>query len=133
MSDHATKRAEHVELCIPAQADLMVLARFTTATVASRLGFSIDEIEDLRLAVDEICLSLLGETPSGRLRLHISSDAESLEITGVHEDEGNVATTPWEPHDELSSRILAALVDEHGHGHIEGRRCAWLRKKLTST
>ena len=46
-----------VELTIPVRADLVVLARLTAATVASRADFDVEEIEDLRLAVDELCIS----------------------------------------------------------------------------
>ncbi len=43
-----------VELTLPAGSDLIVLARFTAVTLGSRAGFDIEEIEDLRLAVDEL-------------------------------------------------------------------------------
>ena len=48
--------SEAVELIIPVQSDLVVLARLTAATVASRAGFNVEEVEDLRLAVDELCV-----------------------------------------------------------------------------
>ena len=50
-----------VTLSIPVSADLLVLVRLTAATVASRAGFDVEEIEDLRLAVDELCISLVNE------------------------------------------------------------------------
>ena len=33
------------------------LVRLTAAGLASRLGFTFDEVEDLRIAVDELCFS----------------------------------------------------------------------------
>ena len=51
--------SEAVELIIPVQSDLVVLARLTAATVASRAGFDVEEVEDLRLAVDELCVSIV--------------------------------------------------------------------------
>ena len=50
--------ADVVGLSIPSGADLLVLARLTAATVASRAGFDVEEVEDLRLAVDELCVAL---------------------------------------------------------------------------
>ena len=61
--------SELVELSIPVRADLVVLARLTAATVASRAGFGVDEIEDLRLAVEELCLSVVDGDDGGRLHL----------------------------------------------------------------
>src|SRR5579885_3065858 len=44
-----------VELRIPARAEWIALARLAGATVANRLHFSIEEIEDVKLAVTEAC------------------------------------------------------------------------------
>ena len=62
-----------VELTIPVKADLVVLARLTAATVASRADFDVEEIEDLRLAVDELCISVIQDSLEGRLDLHVQS------------------------------------------------------------
>ncbi len=50
--------SDTVELTLPVRADLVVLARFAAGTIASRADFDVEEIEDLRLAVDELCVSL---------------------------------------------------------------------------
>ena len=63
-----------VELTIPVTADLVVLARLTAATVASRADFDVEEIEDLRLAVDELCISVIQGSSDGRLDLQFSRD-----------------------------------------------------------
>lgn len=121
-----------VELAIPVQADLVVLARLTAATVASRAGFAVEEIEDLRLAVEELCLSLVPAVPSGRLRLTFCSLPDEIEIACVLEEpppsssNGAQAATGT---DELSLRILDALVDDHGRDSSDGLARAWLRKR----
>jgi anti-sigma regulatory factor (Ser/Thr protein kinase) len=43
-----------VELSIPVRSNLLVLARLTAATLASRAEFGIEDIEDLRLVVEEL-------------------------------------------------------------------------------
>ncbi|HEV2952614.1 MAG TPA: anti-sigma factor, partial [Candidatus Dormibacteraeota bacterium] len=70
-----------VTLSIPVSADLLVLARLTAATVASRAGFDVEEIEDLRLAVDELCISLVNEGGGGRLELEFIRDAGLIEVS----------------------------------------------------
>ncbi len=60
---------EPVELSIPVQSDLIVLARLTAATVASRAGFDVEEVDDLRLAVDELCVLVADAGSAGRLNV----------------------------------------------------------------
>jgi serine/threonine-protein kinase RsbW len=50
---------EVVELRIPARPEWVALARLAAATVANRLRFSIEEIEDVRLAVAEACAAII--------------------------------------------------------------------------
>jgi serine/threonine-protein kinase RsbW len=124
--------SEIVELTIPVQADLVVLARLTAATVASRADFDIEEIEDLRLAVDELCASLAQTGGNGRLDLQFSSDDGQIEVSCSYRV-GSIAPNATNEGSlgELSVRILDALVDEHGQEMADGHRRAWLRKRRT--
>lgn len=139
-----------VELSIPVQADLVVLARLTAATVASRAGFAVEEIEDLRLAVEELCLSLVPSSSQGRLHLSYRRRGDTIEISCSLEAAegmapGSAAATAAAresplaegemaaPAADLSLRILDALVDDHGRDVAEGRARAWLRKRRVSS
>ncbi len=89
-----------------------------TAGVASRLDFTYDEVEDLRIAVDELCFLLLGHGEgehdlSRVMELRYSAGRDSIGIEGYTE----LAGAPPEP-SELSMQILSALVDEH---EVDGR------------
>ena len=133
---HAASGAgdDMIELCIPARAELMVLARYTAATVAARAGFDIEEIEDLRLAVEELCLSLASGGKGGNFHLQYLDTGGTVEITCALEGasgpvhHGASEAMSGLPTDGLSDRILDALVDEHGYGKRGDSDCAWLRK-----
>lgn len=119
-----------VGLTIPVPADLVVLARLTAATVASRADFDVEEIEDLRLAVDELCVSLVQGGGEGRLDLQFSRDGDRIEVSCSYRAGSTAPDAPVEDRlDGLSVRILDALVDEHGEEMQDGRRRAWLRKR----
>lgn len=118
-----------VDLSIPVQADLVVLARLAAATVASRAGFGVEDIEDLRLAVEELCLSLVGTREDGRLHLNYECEGDSITVRCGYETEGGANGSRGGEADDLSLRILDALVDEHGHEQLDGRPSAWLRKR----
>jgi serine/threonine-protein kinase RsbW len=53
-----------VELKIPADSAYLAVLRTATAGLAARLDFTLDDIEDLRIAVDEACAMVL---PQARL------------------------------------------------------------------
>lgn len=55
----AADEEDVVELRIPCKAEWVALARLAVAAVASRLSFSIDEIEDIKLAVAEACTNAI--------------------------------------------------------------------------
>jgi serine/threonine-protein kinase RsbW len=44
-----------VNLVIPAKTDFVGIARLAVSGIANRMGFSYDDIEDLKLAVSEAC------------------------------------------------------------------------------
>jgi serine/threonine-protein kinase RsbW len=120
-----------VELTIPVRADLVVLARLTAATVASRANFDVEEIEDLRLAVDELCVTVVQGGGDGRLDLQFTRDDDQIEVSCSYQavSDTDVAGFAEKSLDGLSTRILDALVDEHGEDSQDGQRRAWLRKR----
>jgi hypothetical protein len=107
-----------VHLDIPASGDLLTLARLTAATLAARSAFTVEEVEDLRLAVDELCLPFVRACSEGRLRLlYTGSDGTvRIECTLVPDRDGHTTAVgaSSHPEDALSVCILDALVDEHG-------------------
>jgi serine/threonine-protein kinase RsbW len=52
-------RRDIVEVRLPADGAYLSVLRTATAGLAARLDFTLDEIEDLRIAVDEACAMLL--------------------------------------------------------------------------
>ena len=102
---------EQIRLTLPATPQLMRVARLTAAGLASRLGFSFDEVEDVKIAVDELCFAMLGTTGrEGTLTLVYRMSADTLEIEGHSDfDDRTVGSAAG----DLSALILAAVVDEH--------------------
>ena len=93
--------------------EFLRLARVTAAGLASRLGFSFDEVEDLRLAIDELCYGLTGSSGrDGTVQVRFLLGDSSLLVEG----EGHFATEVQPTLSELSEVILTALVDEHSLG-----------------
>ena len=123
-----------VRLVVPAAPEYLRLVRLTAAGLASRLGFTFDEVEDLRIAVDELCFHLLGEADNGAVMdedrtmdLVYSAGSDSITITGRTGLSGAIP----EP-SELSEQILDALVDEHEVTGDDGMITFRLKKQRES-
>ena len=64
---------DQVTVRMPAEGAYLSVLRTATAGLAARLDFTLDEIEDLRIAVDEACAMLLSQAVPGSqpgVRLH---------------------------------------------------------------
>ena len=73
---------DRVQLTFPARGDLIVLARLVPSAISARAGFDIEELEDLRLAVGELCLLTLqgSDAQHGDLRLELSVLGDAIEV-----------------------------------------------------
>jgi anti-sigma regulatory factor (Ser/Thr protein kinase) len=106
-----TSEAE-VRLSIPASPEFLRLARLAAAGLASRMGFTYDEVEDLRIAIDELCFSVVGNTRRpGTIVLRYWMDGVELIVEGVGQFDDGMGTSPTLS--PLSQQILSAEVDEH--------------------
>jgi serine/threonine-protein kinase RsbW len=106
--------SDEVRLQVPASPEFLRLARVTAAGLAGRLEFTYDEVEDLRLAIDEACFGLTGPSARpGAVHLLYVLDGDTLVVEGrglFADDVAPVGLT------ELSEVILGALVDEFDLG-----------------
>jgi hypothetical protein len=132
--DDVLQERDHVELSMPARPDLLFLVRMTAAAVASRADFGYDQIEDLRLAIDELALTVSGdEATAGRLQLLFKWTEDAVEVVAIYEPDEQERPrhelSVAQPANELSARILDALVDEHGADVVGGCPRAWLRMR----
>lgn len=119
---------DEVRLAVPATPEFLRLARVTASGLASRLGFSYDEVEDLRLAIDELCFVLIGSRGRrGTVDIRYSIGPEALEVEGV----GSFDDDETDPMLAAFSRqILAALVDEYAvYRNDGGQACFRLVKR----
>src|SRR5713226_7556127 len=57
--------ADFVQVRMPAEGAYLSVLRTAAAGLAARLDFTLDEIEDLRIAIDEACAMLLGQAVPG--------------------------------------------------------------------
>ncbi|MEU1684241.1 ATP-binding protein [Micromonospora sp. NPDC005707] len=108
-----------VHLTVPADGGYLGVLRTATAGLAARLQFALDEIEDLRIAVDEACAMLLAiATRDAELecRFAVTDDALTVEVT-VPTVRG--ATLPSES--SFAWKVLTALTTAASARAADGR------------
>ncbi len=71
-----------VEVRMPAASAYLSVLRTASAGLAARLDFTLDEIEDLRIAVDEACAMLLsGAVPGSDLECEFELSADLMRVS----------------------------------------------------
>jgi serine/threonine-protein kinase RsbW len=96
---------------IPAAPRYLQVVRLVAAGLASRLRFTIDDIEDLKIAVDELAAYLTGsQGRDGILEITFSVDEARIEIHGAGKFDGevNIRTDLT----QFSRQILTTVADE---------------------
>jgi serine/threonine-protein kinase RsbW len=108
-----------VRLEIPSRAEWVAVARLAVAAVASRMPFSVEEIEDIKLAIAESCTNAIQHGgPDGTIAIECDARGNELVVTvrdrghgprlGAVEEEriGDAGRT-----EELGVFLIRALMD----------------------
>ena len=82
---------DYIEMKIPAKSEYVGVVRLTVSGIASRMGFSFDDIEDLKVVISEACTNAVQHAYKE------GEDGEILIGCGVYEDR------------------LELMVADHGH------------------
>ena len=115
VSSHGT-----VELKIPGRAEWVAVARLAVAAVASRLHFSVDEIEDIKLAIAEACTNSIqsaGGVDAGVIEIVCDAREDELRVTvrdhspGPHLEPVKASGFPDGRTEELGVFLIRALMD----------------------
>jgi serine/threonine-protein kinase RsbW len=98
-----------VILRLPASGAYLSVLRTATASLASRLDFTIDDIEDLRIAVDEACAMLLPQAVAGaELECSFELTGDTIDVSvGVMTLDGEQPSR-----DTFAWTVLTALAGE---------------------
>ncbi|TQK70462.1 MULTISPECIES: anti-sigma factor [unclassified Nocardioides] len=114
----AAGRPDEVELRLPADGAYASVLRTLTAGLAARLDFTMDDIEDLRIAVSEAAAMVLDEADADAVldcRFQLGTSELALTIAAA-------AQTPTAPdYESFGWQVLATLADEAAIDAVAGR------------
>lgn len=115
-SSAALSKSDRIDISVPLRAEFASTLRALTASIGADAGFSIDELDDLRLALSEV-FSVLADAADGDDRalvsLAVTHGELSISIGSDHTDK------PLEL-DPLAASILQSVTDgyEIGPGSV---------------
>jgi serine/threonine-protein kinase RsbW len=118
-----------VVVSVPATAGSVHVLRAVVASVAARLDMSIDEVEEMRIAIDEAAVLLLSlHGPATVLRAELDADAGALTIRLS----SDAPISDWPPagtEEAWPWRVISGLADEAGFDASEHGPAVWLRRR----
>jgi serine/threonine-protein kinase RsbW len=105
-----TDPAGDVVLTIPARATNLRIVRLAASSLAADLGFGLDDTEDLRVAVTELCGALIDdEAEDARVEVRFRIDDGAVVVEGRRE---GVEGAPPEL-DPIARELLEVTTDAH--------------------
>ncbi len=117
-----------VILSVPANSTYLAVLRTATAGLAARLALGLEEIEDLRIAVDEACAILLPMAARGSdvtCRFGVTPETLRVDVS-VPTRKGQTLpgreSFSWQVLTALAGQVGAATADGHATIHLSKRR-----------
>ena len=102
--DAARDSSRAITLSLPATSEFASTLRVIAASLGADLGFTLDEIDDLRLALNEVFTSIAdGDGERVSVAFHPAADRVTVEVTAEPPRAIEL--------DELAMTILASVVD----------------------
>jgi hypothetical protein len=103
---------------LPADPTSLRLVRLVAATLADSVGLDFEDVEDVRLAVDELCAAAIrASAPDTRLRVTFTAREQEIEVEGLAAAHPNGAEPALDP---LSAEIVAAVTTGHTLVQLDG-------------
>ncbi len=106
------------QLRLPADSAYLAVLRSATAGLAARINFTLDDIEDLRIAVDEACAILLPQAdPDSQLDCTFWLGGATMTVAV-----GATCAEPRKPSEQgFAWRVLTALTTHARSEVLDGR------------
>jgi serine/threonine-protein kinase RsbW len=113
-----TESPPDAQLRLPADGAYLAVLRSATAGLAARINFTLDDIEDLRIAVDEACAILLPQAaPASHLECTFWLGGATMTVSV-----GATCTEPRVPSEQgFAWRVLTALTT-HARSEVHDDR-----------
>lgn len=105
------KSTDTVSVCIPLKAEYVGIARLTASGIASKAGFDIDTIEDIKVALSEVLGKIIEKhTLTERLNIDFVYQSDGIRININIPD--SIPDLFDNEDDKFALAIIRSLMDE---------------------
>ncbi|WP_010680916.1 ATP-binding protein [Acetivibrio cellulolyticus] len=103
---------DSIELVLPFKAEYVSTARLVASALANRVRFDIETIEDIKVAISEVCSKIvnLGSKITDTYKIIFNISEKELKVTFACEDTSLKCIFDIE-NDQLAIDIINALMD----------------------
>lgn len=103
---------DKIELSLPFKAEYVSVARLVTSGVCNRIGFDIETIEDIKVAISEVCSKIvsIGSKVTDSYKIVYSVSESALNVIYLCDDSSLKCIFDGE-NDRLAIHIINALMD----------------------
>lgn len=116
-----------VAMTLPAEPAVLRVARLAASGLASIGGFDLDEIEDVRIGIDELCTAIVAIAPGAPIDLQLRLEDRAIEVeASVAAPDGISEVLRANP---LTDQLLSVVTDDHGWSWSSGQLTARMRKR----
>jgi hypothetical protein len=116
-----------VRLELPIESQYIRVARLVASGLGASAGLDVDAVDDLRIAVDELCAALF-EVGGEKVELTFAVGADNVEVTG-RTATGSVAA--FEPARLVLSRQILDVACDHYSLSLDGGVAQFTMRKST--
>jgi len=114
VNEIVTHHGEIIEMSIPNKAEFVSVVRLTLVAIANRVGFNIEEIEDMKVAIAEACTNAITHgknTLSESIDIRFTLQEAGLEIQVKDKGKGCEVEKIKDPQiEELSENGLGIFI-----------------------
>ena len=111
-----------VVITLPPDPSLSRVLRLAASGIAAMAGFTIDESEDIKIAVSEVLLALIERGDGNPIEVQFSVDGESFTVHGRSAiDDFDIE----HPDLDLCRTVLAGVCAKHGVELIDSQAQIW--------
>lgn len=105
-------RSDRVTLTVPARSEFAKTARMTVAELASRIGMSYDEVDDVRMAAEEAFIFACNRADGGSVTFTLDVLEDGIGITVGPVQSAQADEVGEDAQDRYAAFILESVCDE---------------------
>ncbi|NLE74066.1 MAG: hypothetical protein GX604_05520 [Actinobacteria bacterium] len=114
--EHGSESSDRISLSFPARAEFVAICRLALTGLGSGAGLDQEKVADLKLAVTEACVCMIGSVSGGleslRVDFQVAPKRWVIEVRGFSQQHDEESRLPIPGTDDLGLVVMQALVDE---------------------